>query len=90
MRSEADLRGALDGEVPTESEEVFPESQPIDEPTEEPADGATEETAPDDTAAPTETEVEVDVTAAEPVDYQLTRALDLLRGLALLSAQAAE
>jgi hypothetical protein len=32
----------------------------------------------------------VDVTAAEPVDYQLTRALDLLRGLALLSAQAAE
>ena len=88
MRSEADLRGALDGEVPAESEEVFPESQPIDEPTEEPADGATEETAPDDTAAPTETEVEV--TAVEPVDYQLTRALDLLRGLALLSAQAAE
>ena len=77
IASEADLRGALDGELIEGPTEVLPEGEPIDESTEEPVDG--------ETAAPAATEE-----VAEPIDYQLTRALDLLRGLALLSAQAAE
>ncbi len=78
IRSEADLRGALDGEDVEEPAEAFPESEPISEPTEEPADG--------ETTAPAATDAAEDA----PIDYQLTRALDLLRGLALLSPQAAE
>ena len=74
----------IEGEVIDESEEVFPESEPIDEPT----DGTIEEPADGETAVPPA--AGEDVAEAEPIDYQLTRALDLLRGLALLSAQAAE
>jgi carboxyl-terminal processing protease len=81
-RSEADLRGALEGEV-EQPAETLPDNQPAEEPAEEPAaeptDGAT--------TAPAAADAEA---AGAPIDYQLTRALDLLRGLALISAQAAE
>src|SRR5690606_22308593 len=87
-RSEADLRGALDGglrEVP----ETFPESEPIGEPIEE-NDPTDEETEADEQPAVPAEDAAITADTPEPIDYQLARAIDLLRGLALFSAQAAE
>jgi carboxyl-terminal processing protease len=73
-RHESDLRGALDND--TQKPAVGETPEPAPEPTPEPApepDASAPATPADGTAA-----------AAEEVDYQLERALDLLRGLALM------
>jgi carboxyl-terminal processing protease len=85
LRSEADLRGALDGEVIDEPVEGAPENEPAAEPA-----GETPDEAPAADGEGTETPAAAEAETAAPIDYQLTRAIDLLRGLALFSAQAAE
>ncbi|MEX2299218.1 MAG: S41 family peptidase [Dongiaceae bacterium] len=85
IRSEADLRGALQNEtmgVTAPVEPAIEESEEIEEPA-EPGDAE----ADDEAGTPASETAEETV---EPVDYQLTRALDLLRGLALLTGQATE
>ncbi|MEX2299258.1 MAG: S41 family peptidase [Dongiaceae bacterium] len=83
-RSEADLRGALQNETMGVTEPVEPEADELDEPA--------ESDAPDDADAEEDAEpvAAAEEEEPEPVDYQLTRALDLLRGLALMTGQARE
>jgi carboxyl-terminal processing protease len=80
IRSEADLRGALQNQTMGVTAPVEPEAEPEPDESTEPEAGETDDTAP----APATAD------APEPVDYQLTRALDLLRGLALMTGQATE
>lgn len=73
-RHEADLRGALDNDT-VQPNETAPENGAT--PAESP-DGADAAPTPDPAANPTDAE------ATPEQDYQLVRALDLLRGLALM------
>jgi carboxyl-terminal processing protease len=97
IRSEADLRGALQNETMGVTEPVEPVIEEIEQPAEPDDDGAANDAdddaaddADDDAADEPATETAEAGDVAEPVDYQLTRALDLLRGLALLTGQATE
>ena len=74
-RHEADLRGALDNDTQQKPADTGGTTAPA--PTPAPAPDATNPTPPADAAASTPPP------AAEE-DYQLSRALDLLRGLALM------
>jgi len=89
---EADLRGALSNPDDKEntSEQMPAETQGVEAPTEEPAENtaAKEEPKPEDKEAFTGSERQQIARPSE--DYQLARALDLLRGLSLLQKQAAK
>ncbi|MDZ4735925.1 MAG: S41 family peptidase [Rhodospirillaceae bacterium] len=87
-RSEADLRGALQNETMGVTEPIELEAEELDEPAESETPAETDdETDAEEDAEPVAAPAEE---APEPVDYQLTRALDLLRGLALITGQATE
>jgi len=89
---EADLRGALSNPDDKEntSEQMPAETQGVEAPAEKPAENtaAKEETKPEDKEAFTGSERQQIARPSE--DYQLARALDLLRGLSLLQKQAAK
>jgi carboxyl-terminal processing protease len=74
-RHEADLPGALNNDTVAPNEEAAPENS--ETPAEKP-DGADAAPTPDPAANPT------NAAATPEQDYQLARALDLLRGLALM------
>jgi len=75
-RHESDLRGALDNDTQKPATGESPEPTPTPTPAPTPAPDAANPTPPADATAST--------TPAEEEDYQLDRALDLLRGLALM------
>jgi carboxyl-terminal processing protease len=89
---EADLRGALSNPDDAENspEQMPAETQGVEEPAEKPADttASKEETKPEDKESFVGSERQQIARPSE--DYQLARALDLLRGLSLLQKQAAK
>jgi len=89
---EADLRGALSNPDDKENtpEQMPAETQDVEAPAEKPADAiaSKEELKPEDKEAFTGSERQQIARPSE--DYQLARALDLLRGLSLLQKQAAK
>jgi len=88
---EADLRGALSNpdDKDNKSEQLPAETQGVEAPSEKPADAAAnKETKPEDKEAFVGSERQQIARPSE--DYQLARALDLLRGLSLLQKQAAK
>jgi carboxyl-terminal processing protease len=89
---EADLRGALSNPDDKEnsSEQMPAETQDVEGQSEKPADtnANKEEPKPEDKEAFTGSEKQQIARPSE--DYQLARALDLLRGLSLLQKQAAK
>ena len=89
MRREADLRGALSN--PTQQQERQPQPNQPQAPQEQPtpATPGTPATPPAAQPAPAPTADDQAAPADAQQDYQLSRALDLLRGIALYSARAA-
>jgi carboxyl-terminal processing protease len=77
-RHESDLRGALDNDTQKPAVGESPEETPTPTPEPAPEPDASAPTPPADGAA------ETTAAAEEEHDYQLERALDLLRGLALM------